>query len=654
MIKNAPPHEVFVNDRLWQYRAHEPDAPWVREPVGAAVAADLEGSGFTEIVPAQQLRLQMGDGGDAELIGYADAQLLAGDFDGDGFIDIALFDDESWTAYSPRTRQRHTVDEAARAATAFVQQPESGPGMVVLRDDGRLLLHPPASSRHRFVALELSGKEEQADSMRSNRDGIGTRVALRVGSRWTIVEHIDPNSGAGQSLQPTPIGLGAAGAADFVALTWPDGVFQTELNLTAGAHRIEETQRQLSSCPVLFSWDGERYRFVTDLLGVGGIGFFVEPGVAATPRPWEYLLLPEDAVAPRAGELIFKLTEPMEEIAYLDSARLHIYDLPPELDLIVDDRMVIAGPAATGEALFYERESLPLQAFNDRGDDVTDTIVAADRRAAPAGDLDRRFIGRLANAHQLTVDFAAPVDQQAGQPVLVIDGWVEYPYSQTVFAAWQAGATYDAPTLEAFGGDGRWHLVHRQFGYPAGMPRRMALPLTGLPEGTMRLRLTTNLEVYYDRIAVVHAQPAPYTATVMDVIEARQRLIGFPRRTSGEQRLPGYDYDDRDTFWDTRYPRGEYSAFGPVTELVRKTDDAVAIIGPGEEVELRFAAPADALPAGWRRRYVLEVRGWAKDMDLYTYDGGTVGPMPVRDATGGTQQRDRLHEQYHTRFQSGF
>ena len=63
----------------------------------------------------------------------------------------------------------------------------------------------------------------------------------------------------------------------------------------------------------------------------------------------------------------------------------------------------------------------------------------------------------------------------------MIDGWVEYPYAQTVFAAWQAGAPYLAPTLEARDGDGRWHVVAREFGYPAGMPRRMTFPLPAAP-----------------------------------------------------------------------------------------------------------------------------------------------------------------------------
>ena len=82
--------------------------------------------------------------------------------------------------------------------------------------------------------------------------------------------------------------------------------------------------------------------------------------------------------------------------------------------------------------------------------------------------------------------------------VLVADGWIEYPYSQTVFAAWQAGLRYQAPTLEARAEDGSWQSVAVEFGYPAGMPRTMALPLVDLPRGTSALRLSSNMEIYWD------------------------------------------------------------------------------------------------------------------------------------------------------------
>jgi len=181
----------------------------------------------------------------------------------------------------------------------------------------------------------------------------------------------------------------------------------------------------------------------------------------------------------------------------------------------------------------------------------------------------------------------------------------------------------------------------------------MALPLQDLPPGTMRLRLSTNLEVYWDRIAVARAVPVTPTHLSTAPAYAQQRLTGFPSRSTADQRLPGYDYASREPFWDTRYPRGIYSAFGSVTELVARTDDAVAIIGPGEEVEFGFAIPGQVEP-GLKRHYVLEIRGWAKDMDLYTRDGGTVDPLPLRDVKlPGSDVRDDLHRRYHTRYQSG-
>ena len=271
--------------------------------------------------------------------------------------------------------------------------------------------------------------------------------------------------------------------------------------------------------------------------------------------------------------------------------------------------------------------------------------------AAPVGELDTRFIGRLRDEHVLTLDFSEPLDQNKGAPMLVIDGWVEYPYSQTNFAAWQAGATYDAPSLEAFAG-GQWLMLHEQFGYPAGMPRRMSVPLTGLPQGTTRLRLRSNMQVYWDRIAVAHARELPgHKKQLLPLSTARLTKSGFARRTNLEQFRPDYDYNDLSPFWDTRYMPGYYTRLGTVDELVSSVDDAVAIIGPGEEVHLEFETTA-AVPDGWQRYFVLETNGWAKDMDLFTGNGETVGPLP---STGKLRAiRDQLHAKYNIRYQSGY
>ena len=517
----------------------------------------------------------------------------------------------------------------------------------------------PGPGRFAFTALRFSGREQQADSMRSNASGMGTQVALRNGSQWTLTDTYKHASSRGQSLQPLAIGLRGSARADFVELRWSDGVFQTELDLASGPiHRLSETQRQLSSCPVLFAWSGSRFDFLTDLLGVGGLGGFVAPEQYATPRPWERLKLEPGTISARDGALIFKLSEPMQESAYLDALRLDYYDLPNDWRVVVDERMATGEPAVSGETLFYRSSADATRAYNSAGEDVRPAIAQRDHHAMSPGEIDPRFIGLLQGRESLTLEFEAPIDRLPGRPaaypVLVADAWVEYPYSQTVFAAWQAGLEYQSATLEARDARGVWQVIYPEFGYPAGMPGEMTLPLTTLPAGTNGLRLSWGREIYWDRVRIVYAEPPPDTLTRGSRLPrlARAAKTGFPRRTTFAQRRPGYDYQQRAPFWDTEYPSGLYTRLGNVTPLVEASDDALAIIGLGEELHIEFAAGAPP-QTGYRRWFVLETRGWAKDMDLYTHQADTVGPLPRANPEIANEQREALHRRYNTRFQAG-
>lgn len=669
VLHARPPHEVYLNDRLWDYRPAPGFEAFRSSSALAAVAGDADADGHNELYTL---------GGDAVLRQWGpDArgawqprelgriepphprwgQLTMADVNGDGGPEIVAASARGWQVFNTagEVLYRAGADEGPLIGTlALLQTPAQGPSLLAW-DEGRgPILWPPGPGRFPFLALAFSGREDQANSMRSNASGIGTRVAVRVDSRWEVGYALREHSGPGQGLQPLALGLGGAQRADFITIDWSDGVLQSELALQAGQiHRITETQRQLSSCPVLFAWDGQRYAFVSDLLGVGGIGYAVGPGEYATPRPWENFLLPQGLLRPREGVYVLKIAEPMEETAYLDTARLTAYDLPPGWQMVLDERMGIQGPPPTGEPRFYRHEILPRQALNERGEDITVVLQEADGRAAPVGALDRRFIGRLEGEHVLELAFGAALDAAAGDPLLVIDGWVEYPYSQTMFAAWQAGAGYRAPSLEARDRDGGWHTIWQEFGYPAGMPRRMSLPLGELPQGTRALRLRTNMEIYFDRIAVAYAEPLPTARrSTLALRQARLAKPGFPRRITHAQRRPDYDYARRSPFWDTRYMAGLYTRLGPVEALVAEHDDALAVIGAGEEVELTFAAEQAPPAPGWSRRFVLETRGWAKDMDLYTRDGETVGPLPTSGRPA--LRAARLNERYNTRYQAGY
>ena len=404
---------------------------------------------------------------------------------------------------------------------------------------------------------------------------------------------------------------------------------------------------------MLFAWNGETYGFVSDVLGVGGLGFFDVPGRYAPPRPFESFLLDAAALSPREGRYLFKFAEPMEENAYLDAARLRVFDLPSDWSMVLDERMGTAGPPVTGRPIGYRRSHAPVRATNANGQDVLSLVVERDLQAPPPGAVDARFIGMLEQDQVITLEFGGPI--QTDGAVLVADGWVEYPYSQTVFAAWQAGLRYQPASLEARGRDGHWHMVAAEFGYPAGMPRTMALPLPDLPTGTDALRLSSNMEIYWDRLRVVIEEPLPIAMPAAHKpITARVGRTGFAERTTGPQRVPHYAYEARAPYWDAKVQQGFYTSFGDAVPLVSDIDSAVAIIGSGEEVHLEFRAGLPPAP-GNRRFFAIEFYGWAKDMDLYTQHGETVAPLPLLDGTDAAarERRARLHTRYNVRFQAG-
>ncbi len=493
---------------------------------------------------------------------------------------------------------------------------------------------------NRAVRVAPSGRQDKGNSLRTNADGIGCRVWALAGQLSTSVEHVTLSSGPGQSLLPLTLGIGKNDAADVIRIRWPDGVPQAEPNRTAcESHRVAEMSRKQVSCPVLMTWDGEKFAYVTDCLGGGSVGEMTADGSYRAPRPEESLQFTARQLKPKDGQYVLKLAEPMDEVMYLDRARLTAIDHPADWKVFPDERF--SDPPPSQELLAFRNWLLPKTARDHRGADITAKV--RDRDGKTADTFARRSWLGFAEDHSVELDFGE-TDAKPGQRwFLVLHGWTDYPYPESIFAADQAGVKMQAPLLERTNAKGEWEAVG-EIGFPAGLPKTMTAEVTGkLPPAGGKFRIRTNLQIYWDQIALAPLEavlpadePTPSPTPGVKVHHAKMTSAhlahrGFMREIppAGPTDPVAYDDSKTETVAVTKW-KGKLTRTGDVTELLNVTDDRHVICGPGDEVTVRFAADLPPVPDGWERTFVLRTWGYCKDSAPFTGTSGNVHPLPFR------------------------
>jgi hypothetical protein len=487
--------------------------------------------------------------------------------------------------------------------------------------------------------------------VKSNTFGIGTRVEVRSAGRWDRREIRAGNGMGGTDAPEITFDLGPDARLDFVRAVFPSGVRKTLPDVAANqAVRIEEPLLDVNSCPALFTWNGERFSFVTDTLSAGILGELVAPGTYWSPDPDEWVRIDGRQLVPRDGRLEIRFTNPLEETTYLDRVRLLAVDHPAALAAYSDDRMVGAPEHRLPVRLMALATERPVaSAIDHHGHDVSAQLAREDRvyfeHFAP-----QPFKG-FAGDWSITLDLgpAAPGARRA----LGLEGWSYWNSSAAIVAATQARRTLWGPALDVRGVDGRWRVATEDLGLPAGLPRPMVIDVSGwLRPGEHVVRIRANRTIYFDRAwlaDIVSSAPIECEArsgapaepcTTADarrlrvsepaMVAADQRWLGYPHRSLPDGQLPEvYDYHRIDAQAEWRTASGLLTPYGDVSPLVGRTDDRFAVMGHGEEIALSFdARPLPALPPGWTRTWFFYADGYEKGSEMYSALGDTVGPLP--------------------------
>ena len=640
--------------------------------------------------------------------------VAAFDYDNDGWVDlvavgetkdgkgeIKLFRNlgpDGWKDVTADVGLDKVRLESPRAIITGDYDNDGATDLLITQNHGSaVLLRNVGATQNHWIKLSLKG-------LGDNKSAIGTKVEVFSGGNRQKFEIYGSNGYLGQNSLDIVVGLGQAKNADIVRMLWPTGVLQDEIDEAQVSgdrrHEILEIDRRGSSCPTLFAWNGERYQFVADMLGAGVVGHWIGRDQRDIPRPVEYIKIPTgmvqekrtsdlglqtsapyhlgspDARRPTPDDnlprsevqgprsvLSFRFMEPLEEAVYLDQVRLLAVDHPADLDVYPNEYFASNPPYPEFKVVVSHDAKPPAGAWDEHRHNVLPDLLAH----RFIGDFELTQFAGFAKTHSLTLDLGEPY--QGGALWLLAHGEIEYFTANSMYAAAQSKLEPMAPYVEALGADGKWKRVMDDMGFPAGGPRTMTADLSGkLPRGTRKIRITTNLQIYWDSILVSRTeqgttrsqkrlassaseksslvpasasaeggtpsgQPAGdgrYTLTPIPLVRADLEFHGYPYKIEGMP--PGnvqYIYEKTSATGPYTRPMGTYTRYGNVLSLLTALDDKLAVFGSGDEVWLEFdPSKLPAVPIGWVRDYFFAANGYEKDMDFYAAEGNFVAPLP--------------------------
>ena len=337
-------------------------------------------------------------------------------------------------------------------------------------------------------------------------------------------------------------------------------------------------------------------------------------------------------------------------------------DHPVGTDVFVDERF-----ASTPPELMVHATSPPRaveRAWDDLGNDVTHEIKARDARYLDT--FGRGPFQGVTRDHWVEVEIGEEAPE-SGALWLVAHGWI-HPTDTSINIAISQGS-HPPPqglSLEVPDGKGGWEVARSGLGFPSGKNKTILITLEGVfrPGTPRRLRLRTNLEVYWDSIEWAQGLSATTIRgerLLAHTAELRYRGFSTIRANNiSSPELPEY-LPLAGTAQRWRDLVGYYTRFGDVKDLLSKVDDRYVIMNAGDEIRFLFEAPSDP-PDGWLRDFVLIGDGWVKDGNFNTTFSQTVLPLPSHNQPNYTKAPGRLQDdpvyrrhaedwrEYHTRY----
>lgn len=559
-----------------------------------------------------------------------DLRLRAADIDNNGAVDLVLMPTAVTTGVEgakiwlqDETGIFRLIDKSPGPASVFDVADLNGNGrldLLGLSADGKATVSRNHGTKDYHWQTIRPRSHQATGDQRINPFGVGGEIEIRSDLL------VQKQSMTGPVLH---FGLGDQTGVDVARIVWPNGSVRAEFGLKADQQIVTE-QRLKGSCPFLFAWNGNQMAFVKDSVPWGSaIGLRINSlGTANIVATEEWYKIGRDELKERDGFYDLRVTGELWESYFYDSLALMTVDHPAGTEVFTDERFDVPAVKLAVTAVGVPHPII--RAVDDNGNDVTEVLRTLDGRYLD--NFGRGQYQGVTRDHFVEVDLGDLVPDH-GPLWLIAKGWL-HPSDSTVNVAMSQGK-HDTPrwlSMEVADGHGGWRLVRPNLGFPAGRKKICMIDLTdvfqrGAPH---RLRLRTNLEIYWDAIEWAQGLPStPMKINRLSAAEADLHYRGYSlirQANASSPEIPDYDHlASTSEVW--RDLSGFYTRFGDVRTLLASADDRYVIMNAGDEMSLRFAAPP-APPPGWVRDFVLAGDGWTKDGDYNSAYSQTVLPYP--------------------------
>ncbi|MDP8259589.1 MAG: prepilin-type N-terminal cleavage/methylation domain-containing protein [Candidatus Gygaella obscura] len=391
------------------------------------------------------------------------------------------------------------------------------------------------------------------------------------------------------------------------------------------------------SCPLIFTFDGEKYNLVADILSTSSLAHGKVPNLPLPEIDTDEYLKLTGLKALEDNILRLSFVEALDEVSYIDEIELFAVDHLKDIEILPNEYPVIYRPFPEFKIHKIKDVKSLIAAYDGEGNDLLSYLLKKDGQGVP---VEKSGLTGFVKAHSIILELGDL--SKANKIQLIVNAYFTLPKMEEVKPLLDKDTLVIIyPMVEVPGEDGNWKTIDTGGVVPLtfiGSNYTAKDHIYDLSDvfvnNDYRVRINTSMDIYFDYIGInTFSDDSLIQVNSVEPKASSLKFLGRLKRF--KDNIKPFDYNQIDRNCKRKPAKGSYTRFGDVLELVLSADDKYVIMAPGDELRVEFSEKdLPEIPQGYKRTYLLYAKGYHKgtfhDMPLYS----DILPLPFHNMSG--------------------